>query len=72
MIDLVKAAQLMLCERQCVLCSDNCGHDCGKCELAQDSSELIEAYELAHWALTTMQDLADILDFSIPDERWNG
>lgn len=59
MMDFVRAAQLMSIERKCVIKAAECSRDCENCELVQDSEELIQAYETAHWALLEMNKLVD-------------
>ena len=59
MIDFIRAAQLMSIERKCAIKAAECNRDCANCELAQDSDELILAFEAAHWALLEMNKLVD-------------
>ena len=45
-----EAIALVKIERECVIRADNCDRKCEKCDLLQDSSNLIDMYEqLAEW-----------------------
>lgn len=45
-----EAIALVKLERECVIRADNCDRKCEKCDLLQDSSNLIDMYDqLAEW-----------------------
>ena len=46
--------ELMRIERECV--SRDCDRECGKCDLVQDRSELIAAYDIVIKTMTILRD----------------
>lgn len=40
-----RVLELMRVERQCVSNADECDRDCTRCELVQDTGELLAAYD---------------------------
>ena len=50
-MSITRVLEIMENEMECVRRADTCGRDCGKCDLVMDTNELLEAYELAVWAL---------------------
>jgi len=55
----------MQIERECVSRGDTCDRDCGKCELVQDTDELLEAYDIVQAALEKFVEKEDFLDDSM-------
>ena len=50
MLSIDEAIALVKIERECVIRADVCDRKCEKCDLLQDSAELIDMYEhLAEW-----------------------
>ena len=48
-----EALELMKIENECVIRNsvEICNRDCGKCDLAQEDTDLIEAFQMAIFAL---------------------
>lgn len=48
-----EALELMKIEKECVIRNsvEICNRDCGKCDLAQEDTDLIEAFQMAIFAL---------------------
>lgn len=48
-----EALELMKIEKECVIRNsvEICNRDCGKCNLAQEDTDLIEAFQMAIFAL---------------------
>ena len=48
-----EALELMKIEKECVIRNsvEICNRDCGKCDLAQKDTDLIEAFQMAIFAL---------------------
>lgn len=72
-MDLKRAAELMNIEKQCVKRASTCDRDCAKCDLVQEDSELIEAYSLAEYALSKLNDLDTLwetwLQINVPEQN---
>ena len=45
-MEMKRLKQLMEIERECVIRGAECDRDCGKCDLVQDTDELLKAYEM--------------------------
>lgn len=45
------AANIIRKERACVIRADVCDRDCGKCDLVMKTEDIIEAYDMAIFAL---------------------
>lgn len=45
-MELKRVKELMEIERECVIRGSTCDRDCGKCDLVQDTEELLEAYKI--------------------------
>lgn len=47
------ALRLMQIEKECIIRNsvEICNRDCGKCDLAQEDTDLIEAFQMAIFAL---------------------
>lgn len=59
MDELLNAQRIMKNEKECVKRADTCGRDCAKCELVQDTDELIKAYDYAIAALGVIRNWED-------------
>ena len=72
-MNLRRAAELMNIEKQCVKRASTCDRDCAKCDLVQENSELIEAYSLAEYALSKLDDLETLwetwLQINVPEQN---
>ena len=52
-MEFTDALKLMQIEKECVIRNsvEICNRDCGKCDLAQNDTDLIEAFQMAIFAL---------------------
>lgn len=46
-----EAVKIIRKERACVIRADICGRDCGRCDLVMKTENIIEAYDIAIFAL---------------------
>ena len=56
-----QAYELMEIERQCIERNmfNMCDRDCGKCDLVQKDTDLIEAFQMAKFALNKLMEQED-------------
>lgn len=59
---LERVRELMTIEHECVSRANTCGRDCAHCDLVQEDTDLLKAYEIVQYALVVLEHFNNALD----------